>query len=83
MRIRRIQPRSPQRELRSAGTEADKLRSIYKSVGDAQKHNFGEGPPGSKPPDFTNLPSGPLPPGATAPAASGPDRPRAWRTGPE
>jgi rod shape-determining protein MreC len=40
-----------------SGTEADKLRSIYKSVGDAQKHTFGEGPPGSKPPDFTKLPA--------------------------
>jgi rod shape-determining protein MreC len=46
----------------ATGTEADKLRSIYKSVGDSQNHNFGEGPPGSKPPDFTKLPSSPLPP---------------------
>jgi rod shape-determining protein MreC len=45
-----------------SGTEADKLRAIYKSVGDAQNHNFGEGPPGSKPPDFTHLPGSPLPP---------------------
>ena len=33
-----------------AGTDADKLRSQYKAVGDAQKHKFGEGLPGSKPP---------------------------------
>jgi rod shape-determining protein MreC len=58
------------------GTEADKLRSIYKSVGDAQNHNFGEGPPGSKPPDFTKLPSSPLPPPppkSAAPTAKGAD----------
>jgi rod shape-determining protein MreC len=54
------------------GTEADKLRSIYKSVGDAQKHNFGEGAPGSKPPDFTHLPSTPLPPAAASPTAGAP-----------
>lgn len=51
-----------------AGTEADKLRTIYKSVGDAQNHNFGEGPPGSKPPDFTKLPASPLPPPPPKPA---------------
>lgn len=34
------------------GTEADKLRAHYKAVGDAQNHKFGEGTPGSKPPDF-------------------------------
>jgi rod shape-determining protein MreC len=38
-----------------AGTEADKLRNAYKAVGEAQNHNFGEGPPGSKPPDFTKM----------------------------
>jgi rod shape-determining protein MreC len=54
------------------GTEADKLRSIYKSAGEQQNHTFGSGPPGSKPPDFTKLPTGqqsaaPAPPGATPP----------------
>jgi len=39
----------------AAGTEADKLRNVYKAAGEAQNHNFGEGPPGSKPPDFTKL----------------------------
>jgi rod shape-determining protein MreC len=34
------------------GTEADKLRAHYKALGDAQNHKFGEGLPGSKPPDF-------------------------------
>lgn len=48
------------------GTEADKLRAHYKAVGDAQNHKFGEGLPGSKPPDFNLvLKTGPTPaPGA-------------------
>ena len=33
-------------------TDADKLREQYKSVGDAQGHQFGEGGPGAKPPNF-------------------------------
>ena len=50
----------------AGGTEADKLRAAYKAVGDAQNHTFGEGLPGSKPPDFTKLPTGPA--GAAPPA---------------
>ena len=50
-----------------AGTEADKLRSQYKAVGDAQGHKFGEGLPGAKPPDFSKLP----PPGAISPPGPG------------
>src|SRR3984885_13078924 len=38
-------------------TDADRLRAIYKDVGVEQKHTYGEGPPGTKPPDFTKLPS--------------------------
>jgi len=45
-----------------SGTEADRLRALYKSVGDAQNHTFGVGLPGSKPPDFTKLPAGSAPP---------------------
>jgi rod shape-determining protein MreC len=49
----------------TAGTEADKLRTQYKAIGDAQGHKFGEGLPGAKPADF-NL-KVPVPqPGATA-----------------
>ncbi|HUS05679.1 MAG TPA: rod shape-determining protein MreC [Bryobacteraceae bacterium] len=33
-------------------TDADRLREKYKRMGEAQKHTFGEGLPGSKPPDF-------------------------------
>lgn len=55
-----------------AGTEADKLRQQYKAAGDAQNHKFGEGEPGSKPPDFTKLgqqPAPPAPPSTSNPAA--------------
>jgi rod shape-determining protein MreC len=52
-------------------TDADRLRAIYKQAGADQKHVFGEGVPGSKPPDFTKIPSvhGAPPPGAP-PSAS-------------
>ncbi|HBY64592.1 MAG TPA: rod shape-determining protein MreC [Solibacterales bacterium] len=33
-------------------TEADRLREKYQKIGEAQKHVYGEGAPGSKPPDF-------------------------------
>jgi len=54
------------------GTDADRLRSIYKQAGEEQKHVYGEGVPGSKPPDFTKIPSvhGVLPPSATPPASA-------------
>ena len=48
----------------SNGTMADKLLDQYKKIGDAQKHVFGEGLPGSLPPNF-NLKV----PGVNAPAA--------------
>ena len=38
-------------------TDADRLRAIYKEAGVEQKHTYGEGAPGSKPPDFTKIPS--------------------------
>lgn len=38
-------------------TDADRLRAIYKDVGVEQKHTYGEGAPGTKPPDFTKIPS--------------------------
>jgi rod shape-determining protein MreC len=40
----------------NAGTDADRLRERYKSIGEAQGHRFGEGQPGSKPPDFNLKP---------------------------
>ncbi len=45
-------------------TEADKLRAQYQKIGDAQKHEFGVGGPGTPPPNF-NLKV----PGVNAPAA--------------
>ncbi|MGA2725265.1 MAG: rod shape-determining protein MreC [Bryobacteraceae bacterium] len=53
----------------SAGTEADKLRAQYKDIGAAQGHKFGEGTPGSKPPDFNFKLPGPAGTPAAAPAA--------------
>jgi hypothetical protein len=60
-------------------TSADKLRDQYMKIGDAQKHVFGEGPPGSPVPNFNlkvpgvNAPANPVTqasaPGS-APAAS-------------
>jgi rod shape-determining protein MreC len=57
------------------GTDADRLRDRYQDIGAAQKHTFGEGLPGSKPPDF-NLKTPPRAagsassPGSTQPAAA-------------
>jgi rod shape-determining protein MreC len=58
------------------GTDADRLRAIYKKAGDDQKHVYGEGVPGSKPPDFTKIPSvhGAPPPSN---AAAAPIKPKA------
>jgi len=52
------------------GTEADKLRAIYKAAAEAQNHTFGEGGPGIKLPDFTKLPASGAPPnvGVSPPA---------------
>lgn len=50
----------------AGATEADRLRNMYKSTGDAQGHVFGGGGPGSKPPDFTKLGQQP----ATTPAGA-------------
>jgi rod shape-determining protein MreC len=63
----------------SGGTEADRLRSQYKALGESQNHNFGENPAGSKAVDFTRLgappnsasPQGPPKPPAANPAPSG------------
>jgi rod shape-determining protein MreC len=48
-----------------AGTQADKLMEQYRKLGDAQKHVFGEGGPGTPPPNF-NIKV----PGVNAPAAA-------------
>jgi rod shape-determining protein MreC len=56
-----------------AGTDADRLRERYKALGEAQNHKFGEGLPGSKPPDF----NAPLPAKPKAPATEPPTTPPA------
>jgi rod shape-determining protein MreC len=65
-------PAGPSLEHSSTGTEADRLRQQYKDIGDAQGHRFGEGVPGSKPPDFNlnrKIPVSSTP--ATNPAPAG------------
>ena len=49
-------------------TDADRLREQYKEVGAAQGHEFGEGGPGSRPPNFNLRVEAPKP--ATTPPAS-------------
>jgi rod shape-determining protein MreC len=58
------QPVSPR-----GATEADRLRERYQAIGEAQKHKFGEGLPGSKPPDFNVKPP---PPGSVSPPPANP-----------
>jgi rod shape-determining protein MreC len=57
--------------LAPGGTEADKLRQQYKAIGEAQNHKFGEGEPGTKPPDFTRLGQNPQAATATATGPAG------------
>jgi rod shape-determining protein MreC len=71
----------------AVGTEADKVRSFYKAVGEAQNHTYGVGPPGTKAPDFNMklpvaAPASParpagtaVPPGATSDRTSAPGNP--------
>jgi hypothetical protein len=51
------------------GTEADRLRLQYKSLGEAQNHTYGQNPAGSKPVDFTHLGTVPTQTPANPPAA--------------
>jgi rod shape-determining protein MreC len=58
-----------------SGTQADKLMDQYKKLGAAQNHTFGEGGPGTPPPNFNlkvpgvNAPA--APPGTAPPATNG------------
>src|ERR1700682_4502671 len=45
----------PTGQATALSTDADRLREQYKQAGTEQKHVFGEGIPGSKPPDFTKM----------------------------
>jgi rod shape-determining protein MreC len=50
-------------------TDADRLREQYKEVGAAQGHEFGEGGPGSRPPNFNLRVEAPKPAAAAPPVA--------------
>jgi rod shape-determining protein MreC len=41
------------------GTDADRLLQKYKKIGEAENHKYGEGAPGSTPPDFNKVPAAP------------------------
>lgn len=58
------QPAAPQ--AGRAGTDADRLVQKYRQIGEVENHKFGEGAPGTKPPDFNiKIPA----PGAQTPTA--------------
>jgi rod shape-determining protein MreC len=67
---------APAQGTAAVTTDADRLKEQYRQVGEAQHHTFGEGNPGSIPPDFTKLPgireSGPAVAGAKPPAPGSP-----------
>jgi rod shape-determining protein MreC len=54
------------------GTQADKLLEDYRKLGDAQHHKFGEGLPGSLPPNFNIKVPGVNAPGVNAPGVNAP-----------
>jgi len=79
-----INPDAQAPQMGGAGlTTADKMRDQYKKIGDAQKHVFGVGGPGTPPPNFNlkvpgvNAPADPAAPKTPAPAgpASTPSSP--------
>ncbi|MGD1070742.1 MAG: rod shape-determining protein MreC [Bryobacteraceae bacterium] len=65
---------APDQPHATAGTQADRLMDQYRKIGEAQKHVFGEGAPGTLPPNFNlkvpgvNAPA--LPPGSAPPASA-------------
>lgn len=60
----------------ASGTDADKLRQRYERIGEAQGHTFGQGLPGSKPPNF-NLDPDAVRPSPKPPATAGAAQPPA------
>jgi len=58
-------------------TDADRLRDRYKRIGESQGHVYGEGAPGSRPPNFNIDPAAAAKPGAAPPppAKSAPPSP--------
>ncbi len=61
----------PAQPVSPAGTDADKLLQKYQQIGTAENHKYGEGPPGTKPPDF-NIKLGTPNPGQGSGAANAP-----------
>ncbi len=59
-------------QANAVNTDADKLKEAYREVGAAEKHTFGEGLPGSIPPDFTHLGVTKTSPPSGIPASTGP-----------
>ncbi len=57
------------RKASGLATDADRLRERYRRVGEAQNHVFGEGVPGSRPPDFNLNPDAVRPAPQPAPPA--------------
>ena len=62
------EPATPQSspQAAAAGTDADRLLQKYKRIGEAENHKFGEGGPGTPPPDFNKVPAPPAMGTATA-----------------
>ncbi len=58
-----------------AATDADRLRERYQAIGAAQGHKFGEGAPGSKPPNFNLDPAQAVPPAQNPAAGAAPPKP--------
>jgi rod shape-determining protein MreC len=58
--------------LRGPLTEADRLVRRYRTIGEAQGHKFGEGLPGSRPPDFNYRPQPATATSAPAPRSTAP-----------
>jgi rod shape-determining protein MreC len=72
---------SPEPGTPALSTDADRMRQRYQKIGEAEGHTFGQGLPGSKPPDFNLDPDAPagrakgaatasLPTGAAKPAGT-------------
>lgn len=70
-------PEAAQTATSALATPADKLREEYKQTGEAQNHKFGEGAPGSKPPDFTKVgvKAQPAPAAGAPPLTAGNEKP--------
>jgi rod shape-determining protein MreC len=57
-------------------TDADRLREKYRAIGEAQNHTFGEGAPGSTPPNFNVVNKSPAPKLEPAPELPKPAPPK-------